>query len=68
MLKHGTNVEILKTWFSMKCQAKKYNFRELKYFFPNQTHIARISFEFLEKHGSTVDSMFVLLLKPAEML
>ena len=32
-LKHGNNAEIVKTWFSLKCQTRKYFFQELKYFF-----------------------------------
>ena len=33
MLKHGNNAEIMKTWFSMNCQTRKYLFKEFKYFF-----------------------------------
>ena len=33
MLKHRNNAEIMKTWFSMNCQTKKYLFHEFKYFF-----------------------------------
>ena len=32
-LKHGNNAEIMNTRFPMKCQARKYFFQELKYFF-----------------------------------
>ena len=32
-LKHENNAEIMKTWFSMNCQTRKYLFQELKYFF-----------------------------------
>ena len=31
-------------------------------FFPGQTHISRISFYFLERRGSTIDSIYGLLL------
>ena len=33
MLKHGSNAEIMKNWFSINCQTKKYLFQEFKYFF-----------------------------------
>ena len=32
-LKYGNNAEIMETWFSMKFEARKYFFQELKYFF-----------------------------------
>ena len=32
-LKHGNNGEIMKTWFSMKCQTRKYFFQELRIIF-----------------------------------
>ena len=31
MLKHGNNVEVMKTWFSMNCQTKKHFFQEFEY-------------------------------------
>ena len=32
-LKRGNHAEIMKVWFSMNCQTKKYFFQEFKYFF-----------------------------------
>ena len=32
-LKHGNNVEIMKTWFSMNCQTRKYFLQEFKCLF-----------------------------------
>ena len=30
--RHGNTAEVVKTWFSMECQTRKYFFQELKYF------------------------------------
>ena len=32
-LKHRNNAEMMKTWFSIKCQTREYFFQQLKYFF-----------------------------------
>ena len=33
MLKHGNNMGIMKTWFSMICQTRNYIFQEFKHIF-----------------------------------
>ena len=42
MLKHGNNTEIMETWFSIKCQSRKYFLQELKYFLASDF---RVQFE-----------------------
>ena len=38
-LKYENNVEMMKTWFSMKCQTRNYFFQELKYFLAMEFYI-----------------------------